>query len=168
MSLCIDDRLVCRLEWDCIQALRLSTGRTDHRGSRGITLPSYDHGTRREWGVSITPRPLFTPQKDPVPIVQETGWAPGPVWTGAENLTTTGIRSLGRPARSHSLYRIRYAPHTYFSKKLQRGAQWLVSIRGGFLCRSQLTAEGVRIVSSYCKSKGLWNICLIRRCYIKF
>jgi len=32
------------------------------------------------------PRPLFTPGKDPVPIVQEAGWAPGPVWTGAENL----------------------------------------------------------------------------------
>ena len=24
--------------------------------------------------------------KDPVPIVQGAGWAPGPVWTGAENL----------------------------------------------------------------------------------
>ena len=32
-------------------------------------------------GVSVTPRPLFTPGKDPVPIVQEAGWAPGPVWT---------------------------------------------------------------------------------------
>jgi hypothetical protein len=38
------------------------------------------------WGVRVTPRPLFTPGKDPVPIVQEAGWAPGPVWTGAENL----------------------------------------------------------------------------------
>ena len=28
----------------------------------------------------------FTPRKDPVPIVQEAEWAPGPVWTGAENL----------------------------------------------------------------------------------
>ena len=28
----------------------------------------------------------FTPGKDPVPIVQEAGWAPGPVWTGTENL----------------------------------------------------------------------------------
>ena len=26
------------------------------------------------------------PGKDPVPIVQEAGWAPGPVWTEAENL----------------------------------------------------------------------------------
>ena len=32
------------------------------------------------------PRPLFTPGKDPVRIVQEVGWAPGPVWTGAENI----------------------------------------------------------------------------------
>jgi len=54
------------------------------------------------------PRPLFTPWKDPVPIVQEAGWAPGPVWTGAENLAPTGIRSLDRPARSQSLYRLNF------------------------------------------------------------
>jgi hypothetical protein len=30
-----------------VQALRLCTGRTAHRGSRGITLPFLDHGTRR-------------------------------------------------------------------------------------------------------------------------
>ena len=51
------------------------------------------------------PRPnRFTPGKDPVPIVQEAAWAPGPVWTGAENLATTGIPSPDRPARSESLY----------------------------------------------------------------
>ena len=38
------------------------------------------------WVVNVTPRPHFTPGKDPVPIVQEAGWAPGPVWKGAENL----------------------------------------------------------------------------------
>jgi len=48
------------------------------------------------------------PGKDPVPIVQEAGWAPGPVWTGAGNLAPTGIRSPDRPARSQSLYRLRY------------------------------------------------------------
>jgi len=37
------------------------------------------------------PQPLFTPGKDPVPIVQEAGWAPGPVWTGVENLAPTRI-----------------------------------------------------------------------------
>ena len=35
----------------------------------------------------------------------------GPVWTGAENLAPTGIRSLDRPARSQSLYRLRYPAH---------------------------------------------------------
>jgi len=41
------------------------------------------------------------PEKDPVPIVQEARWAPGPVWTGAENLTPPpGLDSgLSRPYR---------------------------------------------------------------------
>jgi len=26
-----------------------------------------------------------TPGKDPVPIVQEAGWAPGPIWTGGKS-----------------------------------------------------------------------------------
>ena len=82
-----------------------------HRGSRGIALPFHDHDTRRGCGVSVTPRPLFTPGKDPVPIVKEAGWAPGPVWIGAENLAPTGIGSPDRPALSQSLYRIRYPAH---------------------------------------------------------
>jgi len=35
-------------------------------------------------------------------------WAPGPVWTCAENLAPTEIRSPDRPARSESLYRMNY------------------------------------------------------------
>jgi hypothetical protein len=50
--------------------------------------------------VSSTPRPHFTPGKDSVPIVQEAGWAPGPVSRGAENQAPIGIRSPDRPARS--------------------------------------------------------------------
>jgi len=34
--------------------------------------------------VSSTPRPHFTPGKEPVPILQEAGWAPGLVWTGGK------------------------------------------------------------------------------------
>ena len=33
---------------------------------------------------------------------------PGTVWTGAENLLSTGVRSPDRPARSDSLYRLSY------------------------------------------------------------
>ena len=94
-----------------VQALRLCTGCTAHRGSRGIALPFHDHDTRRGCGVSVTPRPLFTPGKDQVPIVQEAGWTPGPVWTGAENLDSTGFRSPDSPARSQLLYRLSYRAH---------------------------------------------------------
>ena len=52
-----------------------------------------------DWGGSSKPcLGRFTPGNEP--IVWEAGWAPGPVWTGAENLASTGIRSPDRPARS--------------------------------------------------------------------
>jgi len=50
----------------------------------------------------------YTPGKDPVRIVKEAGLDTELVWTGAENLAPTGIRSPDRPARSQSLYRLRY------------------------------------------------------------
>jgi hypothetical protein len=92
-----------------VQALRLCTDRTAHRWSRGVALLFHYHGTRRGWEVSVMPRPLFTTGKDPVPILQEAGWASGPVWTGAENLATTGIRSPDRPACSQSISHRVYA-----------------------------------------------------------
>jgi len=41
--------------------------------------------------VSVTSQPPFTLGKDPVPIAQETGWAPAPVSTNAENLAPPGF-----------------------------------------------------------------------------
>jgi hypothetical protein len=70
-----------------VQSLRLCTGRTAYRGNRGIAL--------------------YTPGKNPVLIVQEAGWAPGPVRTGAENVAPTRIRFPDGPARSQSLYQLR-------------------------------------------------------------
>jgi len=104
---------LCKVKVKCtlVQALKLCTGRTARRGSRAIALPFLDHGTRRGWRVSVMPRLLFTPGKDPVPIVQEAGWAPGPVRTGAENLASTRIQSPDRPARSQLLYQLRYPAH---------------------------------------------------------
>ena len=74
-----------------VQALRLCTGRKAYRENRGIAPSFHDHCTRWGWGVSVILRPFFTPGKDPVPIVQEAGWTPGPVWTGAENLAPPGF-----------------------------------------------------------------------------
>ena len=55
--------------------------------------------------VSSTPRPHFTPVKEPVPIVQEASWAPGPVWTGGKSRPHRDS-ILDRPARSSVAIRI--------------------------------------------------------------
>ena len=48
------------------------------------------------------------PGKDPVPIVQEAGWA-----GEGKSRPSTGIRSPNRRARSKSLYRLSYPAHIY-------------------------------------------------------
>ena len=68
-----------------------------------ITLLFLDYGTRRGGGQRHALAGLYR-GKYPVPIVQGARWAPGQVWTRAENLASTGIRSPDRPARSQSLY----------------------------------------------------------------
>jgi len=83
----------------------------DPRTVQPVTSPYTDYATRPTMALKVTPRPLFTPGKDPVPTVQEAGWTPGPVWTGAENLAPTGIRSPDRAAHSQSLYRLSYPAH---------------------------------------------------------
>jgi hypothetical protein len=71
--------------WICVPVTVLGV---TQRVGRGIALLFHDSGTRRGWVVSSTPRPYFTPVKDTVPIVQEPGWAPGPVWTGGKSHPT--------------------------------------------------------------------------------
>ena len=50
-------------------------------------------GARKGWVVSTMPRPLYHRESDPVPTVQEAGWASGPVRTGTVNLTPTEFLS---------------------------------------------------------------------------
>jgi len=51
------------------------------------------------WVVSSTPRLYFTPGKEQVPILQEVGWAPGPIWrVGKSRPHRDSIPD--RPARS--------------------------------------------------------------------
>ena len=51
---------------------------------------------------------LYPQERDPVPIVQEAGWASWPVWTGTENLTLTGVETLPCPDCSKLLYWLHY------------------------------------------------------------
>jgi len=69
------------------------------RVGRGMALLFRDRGIRRGWVVSSTPRPHFTPGENPVPILQDAGWAPGPVWTGGNSLPHRDSIP-DRPARS--------------------------------------------------------------------
>ena len=82
--------------------------------SMRLTLHSLRHSTTttRGWVVSSTPRPHFTPGKDPVPILQEVGWAPGPVWTGGKPRPHRNSIP-GRPASSQSLYRLNNPVHLH-------------------------------------------------------
>ena len=88
------------------------------------------------WGVSVTPRQHLTPGKDPVPIVQEAGWASGPVWTGAENLAPPGfnprtVQPVGsrytdyatRPTMTH-LYSVNYWS-TWHWKQISSSHNWI-------------------------------------------
>ena len=76
-----------------VQALRLCTGRTAHRESRGIALLFHDFHDFHVWRV-------------------------------VGNIAPTGIRSPDRPARSQSLYRLRYQP------TLAVGSSWNVMAYG--------------------------------------
>jgi hypothetical protein len=65
-----------------------------------------------EWSAARPGRTL-PHGKDPVPISQEAGWAPGPVWTGGKSRPLRDSIIPDRPARSQSLYRLSYPAHTY-------------------------------------------------------
>jgi len=87
-----------------------STANTDgdtFLSQKTAILTHFPDETRMIPETSHAPAALPT-RKGPVPIVQEAGWAPGPVWTGVENLASTGIRSPDCPPRSESPCRLNY------------------------------------------------------------
>ena len=57
------------------------------------------------------PRALYPRESDPIPFAKKAGYAPGQVWTDAENFAPTRIQSPDRAARSKSLYRLRIPAH---------------------------------------------------------
>jgi len=79
-------------------------GRQTLRVSRGIALLFLGPQHSR-WGWEGQPHApaASTLGKDPVPTVQEAGWAPGPVWMGRKSRPHWDS-ILDRPACSQSLY----------------------------------------------------------------
>ena len=70
------------------------------RGNINVVLLFFNLGASWEWVVNATPRPLYPQQRNSVPVVWQTGWAPGPVRTDAGNLASTEIRSPYLPTRT--------------------------------------------------------------------
>jgi len=59
---------VYKVKCTLVQALRLCTGRTAHRGSRAIALLFLDHGTRRGEGSASCPGRSLYPGKTRYPL----------------------------------------------------------------------------------------------------
>ena len=88
-------------------------------------------------------------ERDPVPILQELGRAPGPVWKDEENLVSQRDSIADRPARSQSLYRLRYhGPH-----KITSEFKYLhVTITGMYICSGWLWGSVSLLFNGYWRS----------------
>jgi hypothetical protein len=107
------------------------------RGRGEVQLYSFfDLGTGKG-GLSLCNR-----EKGSVSIVQEAGWAPGPVRTGAENLAPTRILCTDRPAHSMLLYRLSYPDPS----------EWTVCCKSEVACRNvwDLFYKSVNCVTLNC------------------
>ena len=120
---------------------------------RGLALLFLDRGTRRgEWSAARPGRTL-PPGKTRYPFYRRLGGPQG--WSGrAENLAPAGIGSPDRPARSESLYRLRY-PSPPPSKCMSRyGVFRTATASFKILSSSSLINQPCR---RYCSSVRYWQ-----------
>ena len=90
---------VSKVKVTLVQALRLCTGRTAHRGSRGIALPFHDHGTIKGWGSASSSGSSLPPGKTRYPLYRRLGGPQGR--SGKERRISPHRDSIpDRPARS--------------------------------------------------------------------
>jgi len=82
------------------------------RVGTGLALLLHHSGIRRGCVVSSTPRPQFTPGKEPIPILQEAGWPQGRPGQAVESRPCRDSIP-DSPARSQSLHRLSYPAHIY-------------------------------------------------------
>ena len=57
----------------------------------------------------------YTQGKDTLSIVQEAGWVPESVWTGAETLASSGVQFLYHPSFCNLLCQLRYIVPRFIS-----------------------------------------------------
>ena len=114
--------IVCQLEiynvkvkvkCTLVQALRLCTGRTAHRGSRGIALPVHDHGTRRSEGSASRSGRSLPQGKTRCPLYRRLGGPQGRSGQVRTFSAPPGFDPRTVQPRSQSLYRLSYPALIY-------------------------------------------------------
>jgi hypothetical protein len=73
---------------------------------------------------NVTPRPLYPRERNPVSAVQEAGWAPGPVWTGDENLAP--------PPLGFDPWNVQSAASCYTGPRILRSTDYTVNFTANF------------------------------------
>ena len=130
-----------------LQALRLCTGRTAHRRSRGIALLFHDHGTRRGEGSASRPGSSLPQGKTRYPLYRRLGGPQGRSGQVRKISPPTGIRSPDRPARSQSLYRLSYPAHALTKVRLKTSG-WRSSVTKICLLLQSCSTENAFIYAS--------------------
>ena len=94
-----------------VQALRLCTGRTAHRGSRDIALTFLDHGTRRGGWSASRPGRSLPPGKIRYPLYRNLGGPQGRCGQLRKISSPTGFDPRTVQPVAQSLYRLSYPAH---------------------------------------------------------
>ena len=95
-----------------VQALRLCTGRTAHRGSRGIALLFHDHGTRLGKRSESHPGRFLPPEKTRYQLYRRLCGPLGQFGRVRNISPPPGFDPRNFQARSQSLYRLRLPVHS--------------------------------------------------------
>jgi hypothetical protein len=124
---------VRKVKCTLVQALSLCTGRTAHRGSRGIAVLSLDHGTRRGEGLASRPGRSLTPGKTQYPLCRKLGGSQGRSGQVRKNSPPPGFdpRTVQPVASRYTDYATRptrnNVPTAVVTNNMQESSSWETS-----------------------------------------
>jgi len=116
---------IVKVKCTLVQALRLYTGRTAHRGSRGIALLVLEHGTRRSgWSAPRHGR-FVPPGKTRYPFYRRLGGSQGRSGQVRKISPPLGFDPRTVQPVAQLLYRLSYPSHLYERSKRKIRVFWV-------------------------------------------